>query len=484
MASISSLGIGSGLDLNSLLTNLRSAENAPLQLLQQRQTSYTAKLSAYGQVQAALGSLQSAATALAAPTLFQGVKATSSASDVLGVSATSSAAVGSYTVNVTKLAQAQSLAATGRLSATTDITGGAAATISVQFGKISGGASDGNGHYLGSTFTADPDRTAVTVDIAANSSLTEIRDAINAKTTLGVTASIVNDGTATPYRLVLTSKTTGEESSMQITVAGDLALENLLKYDPDSSGTQNMAETAVAKDAALKVNGIDITSASNSVKDAIEGATMTLASLGTSTVTVAKDTASVSSAISSFVSAYNNLQSTANKLSGYDAENRSGGALLGDPALRNILTRIRSALGASQASGTLTVLSQAGVSIDKTGTMQVNSTKLNAALTSDLSGVTTLFSGVSGSGGYGRQVDALITSFNSTNGVLKNAQNGVTTTLKNLDKEYVRAQERIDATIARYQTQFSQLDTLMARMNQTSSYLTQQFSALNNVKSK
>jgi flagellar hook-associated protein 2 len=492
MASISSLGVGSNLDLNTLLSGLRNAENAPLHAIQQQQTSYSAKLSAYGQLQAALGSLQTAATALSASTLFQGVKATSSASDVLGVSATSSAAAGSYTVNVTKLAQAQSLAAAGQASATADLAGGPA-TIKIQFGTISGGVADGSGHYPNATtFTADPDRAAQTVDIAAgSSSLTDIRDAINAKTALGVTASIVNDGSGNPYRLVLTSKTTGEESSMQITVTGDVALQNLLTYDPHDTdpdpginGTQNMAETAVAKNAALKVNGIDVTSASNSVTDAIEGTTMTLASLGTSTVTVAKDTASVSSAITSFVTAYNNLQSTASKLSAYDAEKKSGAALLGDSALRNIQTRIRAVLGSPQASGTLTVLSQAGVSIDKTGTMQVNSTKLNAALSSDLSGVATLFSGVSGSGGYGRQVDTLITSFNSSTGLLKSAQNSVNTTLKALDKEYERTQERVDATIARYQTQFSQLDTLMARMNQTGAYLTQQFSAMNNVKSK
>lgn len=484
MASISSLGVGSNLDLNTLLSGLRNAENAPLHAIQQQQTSYSAKLSAYGQLQAALGSLQTAATALSAPTLFQGVKATSSASDVLGVSATSSAAAGSYTVNVTKLAQAQSLAAAGRLSATDDVAAGPA-TIKIQFGTISGGVADGNGHYTGSTFTADPDRAAQTLDIVAgSSSLTDIRDAINAKTALGVTASIVNDGSGNPYRLVLTSKTTGEESSMQITVTGDAAMANLLTYDPDNTGIQNLAETAVAKNAALKVNGIDVTSASNSVTDAIEGTTLTLASLGTSTVTVAKDTASVSSAITSFVTAYNNLQSTASKLSAYDAEKKSGAALLGDSALRNIQTRIRAVLGSPQASGTLTVLSQAGVSIDKTGTMQVNSTKLNAALSSDLSGVATLFSGVSGSGGYGRQVDTLITSFNSSTGLLKSAQNSVNTTLKALDKEYERTQERVDATIARYQTQFSQLDTLMARMNQTGAYLNQQFSAMNNVKSK
>jgi len=481
MASISSLGLGSGLDLNGILTSLRNAENLPLQAIQQEQTSYTAKLSAYGQLQGALGGLQSAASSLGAPSLFQNVRASSSASGVVVANPTSTAANGSYAVNVTTLAQAQSLAAGGVASASTAIGNG---TVTIEFGTISNVAPDVNGHYNSATFTADPARIAQSVTIdASNHTLTGIRDAINAKSALGVTASIVNDGSGTPYRLVLTSKTTGATSSMHITVAGDAALSNLLAYDV-TAATQNLQETFTAKNAALTVNGIAVTSTTNSVKDAIQGVTMTLAGLGSSTVAVAKDTSSVTGAITAFVTAYNTLQSTADSLSTYDVENKKGAALVGDSTLRNIQTRIRSQLNTPQSSGTLTMLSQVGVSFTKDGTLQVDSTKLANALNNDLDGVTKLFSGVNGSGGYGRQMASLISGFSGTHGSLTAAQNGVNSTLKSLDKQFSDTQARIDATMARYQTQFSQLDTLVSSMKQTGNYLTQQFASMSGTSSK
>jgi flagellar hook-associated protein 2 len=487
MASISSLGLGSGLDLNSILSNLRNAENLPLQAIQQRQTSYTAKLSAYGQLQSALSSLQSASSALMKPALFQGVNASSSASGVLSAKAASDADTGSFAVNVTKLAQAQSLAAAGVASTSTAIGNG---RVTIEFGTISGVAPDVNGHYNSATFTPDATRTAQSITIdASNHTLTGIRSAINANSALGVTASIVNDGGASPYRLVLTSKTTGEKSSMHITVddglggAGDPALTSLLAYDA-TAVTQTQQETSTAQDTKATVNGIAVSSATNSIKDAIAGVTMTLASTGSSTVTVAKDTASVTSAINAFVSAYNGLQNMAASLSAYNVENKSGAALSGDSTLRNIQVRLRSVLNTPQSSGTMTMLSQAGVSFTKNGTLQVDSTKLGKALDTDLDGVMKLFSGVSGSGGFGTQVSSLIDGFNGTNGLLKAAQTGVTSTLKELDKQFSDTQARINATMERYQTQFSRLDTLVSSMKQTGNYLTQQFAAMNGTNSK
>lgn len=213
MAAVTSLGVGSNLDLASLLANIKSAEQAPLVALQQQQKSYTTKLTAYGQLSSALSALQTAAAALSQPALFQGVKATSSATDVLTASALSTAQSGTYTVNVTKLTQAQSLAAAGVASSSTNIGDGSTVTkVQFEFGTTSG-----------ASFAADAARTK-SIDIdPAHSSLADIAKKINDTANLGVTASIVNDGSATPYRLVLTSKQSGEASSMRITVSGDPA---------------------------------------------------------------------------------------------------------------------------------------------------------------------------------------------------------------------------------------------------------------------
>jgi flagellar hook-associated protein 2 len=490
MASVSSLGIGSGLDLNALLAGIKAGEQAPLVALQKQQTSYTTKLTAYGQLNGALSGLQSAAAALAKPELFQGVKASSTATDVLTATALSTAASGSYALNVTQLSQAQSLATAGQLDTSTNI-GDGTTSIRVQFEF---------GKTAAAVFTKDADATRTqSLDIdPASSSLADIAKAINAKTTLGVTASIVNDGSATPFRLVLTSTKTGEASSMRITVAGDpvdpadpegargpgdAALSGLLTNDPAASKT--LQQTVAAQNTKLTVNGIDITSATNSVTGAVADVTMTVAKLGSSTLTVQKDTDSAGSAIATFVNAFNSLQSVAKRLTAFDAASKSGAVLLGDSTLRNIQMGVRSALTSAQAddgSG-LTMLSQIGVSFQKDGTLALDSTKLKTALDSKLAGVANLFSG--GAGGFGTRMATLVGGYtDTTGGVLTAATKGINKTLDSLAKQYSATSERVEATIARYKAQFTALDVMMSRMNQTSTYLTQQFESLNNSNKK
>ncbi|MES2362333.1 MAG: flagellar filament capping protein FliD [Pseudomonadota bacterium] len=480
MAAVSSLGVGSNLDLTSLLANIKSAEQAPLVALQQQQRSYTSRLSAYGQLSSALSVLQTAAAALAKPELFQGVKAGSTASDVLTASALSTAQNGSYAVNVAQLSQAQSLAAAGVASTTSAIGGG---TVTIEFGNISGAAPDPvSGKYTGATFTADASRTAVPVSINANSTLADIRDAINGSAASGVTASIVNDGSATPNRLVLTSRQTGEASSMKITVTGDAALSGLLANDPAGlPADQNLQQTAAAQNTKLTVNGIAVTSATNSVAGAVQDVTMTVSKIGSSTLSVQKDTGGVQNAVAAFVNAYNSLQGVAKQLTAFDASSKSGAVLMGDSTLRNIQVGIRSALTAAQSDdgNGLTMLSQIGVSFQKDGTLALDSTKLTDALGSRMSGVANLFSG--GAGGYGAKMSALITGYTeTTGGALAVATKGINTTLDSLAKQYSSTSDRVDATVARYKAQFTQLDVLISSMTRTSTYLTQQFDALNN----
>jgi flagellar hook-associated protein 2 len=486
MAAVSSLGIGSGLDLNTLLAGLKTAEQLPLTAIQAQQTSYTSKLSAYGQLNSALSALQTAAAALAKPVLFQGVQANSTANDVLTATALSTATSATYSVNVTQLSQAQSLAAAGVASTTAPITGSAAATLTLDFGAISGGTlNPATGKYTGAAFAPDSTRTATSITIAAGSTLAGIRDAINGSATIGVTASIVNDGSATPNRLVLTSKQTGEASSMRIAVTGDAALSSLLANDPAGVPAAQLQQTAAAQNTKLTVNGIAVTSATNSVAGAVTDVTMTVAKLGTTTLSVQKDTASAGNAIATFVNAYNSFQSVATKLTAFDATSKSGAVLLGDSTLRNIQVGIRSAMTSAQTddgSG-LTMLSQIGVSFQKDGTLSLDSTKLSAALDKKMSGVANLFSG--GTGGFGTKISTLVTGYTDTaGGVLTAATKGINTTLDLLGKQYTATSVRVDATVARYKAQFTQLDVMISSMNQTSSYLKQQFDSLNNPNNK
>lgn len=483
MSSISSLGVGSGLDLSTLLTNLQTAESAPLTAIQTKATSYTTKLSAYSQIQSALNTLKTASDKLSDPTLFNTVKSSASDTSVLSTITSGTTVAGNYTVNVSQLAQAQSLVSNGVADSKSAVGKG---TITIQLGTISGGTLDAaTGKYTGASFAADADSAAVQITIGdSTNSLEGIRDSIN-KANAGVTASIVNDGSGTPYRLVLTSKETGAASSMQISVSGDSALQNLVGYDP--AGTQTLRQTSVAQNAKLSVNGIDVVSQSNTVSEAIQGTTLSLSTVGTTTLKMTTDTSVVSSAITAFVNAYNALQTTANTLTAYDADTKTGSALSGDSTLRNLLSRVRQTLTTPQAGGAndMKVLSEIGVSLQKDGTLAVDSDKLAAAMTKNMKGVAGLFSSDTASkSGYGKQMSALVTDLTSTSGALTAATNGINSTLDDLSKQYNDMQDRVDATIARYRDQFTQLDVLINSMNNTKTYLTQQFDAMNNTSSK
>lgn len=478
MASISSLGVGSNLDLGNLLKQLQTAESQPLVALQAKAKSYTSKLSAYGSLQSALGVLQTSAKKLSDPALFQTVTGTPSVSGILSASSTDPSSAGSYNITVSQLAQAQSAITVGQASTTTAIGNG---KITIDFGTITGGTLDkATGKYTGAGFTPDASRTAkpITID-ASNNTLGGIRDAINAADA-GVTASIVNDGSGTPNRLVLVSTQTGEASSMRISVDGDAALQNLLNNDP--AGTQNLQQSVAAQNAMLTVNGIAITSASNTVKEAIQGTTLTLVQAGTTGLSMKANTASVKTAINDFVKAYNSLQSTATSLTAYDADTKTGAALMGDSTLRNLQTRIRQALTTPQAGGPdeMKVLTEIGVSFQKDGTLAVDSVKLDKALDTNLEGVSKLFASATGStAGYGKQLDALVEDLNRTGGSLKVATDGVTSSIKDLDKQYDVMQARVDTKVDFYRKQFNQLDVLVNSMNNTMKYLSQQFDAMN-----
>ena len=478
MASISSLGVGSNLDLGNLLKQLQTAESQPLVALQAKAKSYTSKLSAYGSLQSALGVLQTSAKKLSDPALFQTVTGTPSVSGILSASSTDPSSAGSYNITVSQLAQAQSAITVGQASTTTAIGNG---KITIDFGTITGGTLDkATGKYTGAGFTPDASRTAkpITID-ASNNTLGGIRDAINAADA-GVTASIVNDGSGTPNRLVLVSTQTGEASSMRISVDGDAALQNLLNNDP--AGTQNLQQSVAAQNAELTVNGIAITSASNTVKEAIQGTTLTLVSAGTTGLSMKPNTASVKTAINDFVKAYNSLQSTATSLTAYDADTKTGAALMGDSTLRNLQTRIRQALTTPQVGGPneMKVLTEIGVGFQKDGTLAVDSVKLDKALEANLAGVSKLFASATGStAGYGKQLDALVEDLNRTGGSLKVATDGVTSSIKDLDKQYDVMQARVDTKVDFYRKQFNQLDVLVNSMNNTMKYLSQQFDAMN-----
>ena len=472
---ISSLGVGSNLDLSGLLEKLAVGESQPLVALKKQQASYTAKLSAYGTLQNVLSSFQAAAKKLSDASLFQAVKVTSSATDILAATGSATSAVGGYSVEVTQLARAQSLVATGVTDPKAAVGQG---SVTIDFGTVSGGVLDPvTGKYSGAAFAPDAARTAQTLVIdSSNNSLEGLRDAINKSAALGVTASIINDGGASPFRLVLNSSQTGAASSLRIAVTGDASLQSLVAHD--YSAVQSLQQTAVAANAALKVNGIGVASSSNTVKDAVQGVTMTLSKAGSSTLTVSRDNAATEAAVNALVNTYNSLQTSAAQLTKYDPAKKVGAALVGDSTLRSIQSNIRAALNTPEA-GDFKVLSKVGISFQKDGTIALDADKLRTALTDNREAVIELFAGTGGDTGFGKRVSALVQTYIGSSGAISNATAGVSATLKSLDIRYTVTEASVEAKVARYRAQFTQLDLFMSRSNSTTSYLKSQFEAMN-----
>src|SRR5262245_45013802 len=253
-------GLGSGLDIDGIVSQLMTIERKPLDQIDQKEASYKAQLSAYGTMRSALATLQSAVRALANVSKFRGAKATVGDPSLLSASASSSAAAGTYNIEVQQLAQAQKLKSPVLASLGTG-------TVTIEFGSYSAGA-----------FTANADKDAKTITVT-QSSLAGVRDAINAADA-GVRANIVNDGTG--ERLVIASNDSGTANALRITVDDadgndtDAAGLSQLAFDASAGGVQNLSETVAALDARVVIDGITVTSASNQVSGAIEGLTLNL----------------------------------------------------------------------------------------------------------------------------------------------------------------------------------------------------------------
>lgn len=597
---ISSSGIGSGLDVEGLVTKLMQAESAGLAKFDKQAAALQARVAALGKVSAAVGVFQGALTALNSPATFSALSTNSSSKDVLTGTAGATAVAGKYKINVSQLASAQSLSTAGRASMSATIGSGAKTVLNFQFGSVSGGtfgvagsalgpaiatggisngsltingtaiatsgatrsaaqlaeainaksettgvtaqagpatssatlfsgfgavsvasgasyalsvggvqivshtddttplgaagidtalasggvsaaltaanitvsgtaadgtlrftatdgsnltvteavsgtvnggignaspntgsnvtttagvtlsSSDGSqilvggtnpgaagltagsaGSYLsGASFVQDGAQASGTVTLeAGDQSLQGIRDAIN-KANIGVTATIVSDGGANPYHLVLTSNKTGAKSSMKISVDGDGGnppnpdIAALLGHDP--GGVQGMSQTSAAQDTLLNMNGIDIRSSSTTVTDAVQGISLDVASVGNATLNVSRDTASVSNAVNAFVKAYNDLNKTISSLTGYNAETKTAGVLQGDASVRSIQSMLRRQLGTpvEGLGGKLTTLGQVGISFQKDGSLAVDSTKLNKAINENFAEIGGLFAAV------------------------------------------------------------------------------------------
>jgi flagellar hook-associated protein 2 len=395
MASITSPGLGSGLDINSLVTQLVDAEKAaPTNRLDQREAKLQARLSAYGTLKGALSKLQTSLTSLTTSSTFQNKSVSSSDEKVLTATTVSTATAGKYDFNVTQLADNHKLATDPTLtnaqftSATDNVGTG---TLVFKFGTTD--YDKDTDTY--NSFTQNADKATATVEIT-DGSLIGIRDAVN-KADIGVNASIVFDGSY--YRLTFTSET-GAANSLEITTTDDDADNtdtaglSLLSF---SSTANHLEQTGAAQDATFSVNGINVTSDSNTVIDTIQGVTIQLLDTGSSTLAVDLDKNKASNAISGFVEDYNALISTINDLSKYNPDTREAGLLNGDGVLRNIDSQVRRMLSSAVAGvgGDISTLTDIGITRSGSdGTLVLDNEKLGKLLETNYQDVAAIFAAV------------------------------------------------------------------------------------------
>lgn len=464
----SSLAFGTNLDINTIVTQLMTVEKRPLTLLAAKQSAIDAKISSYGMLKSAFSTLQTAAEGLSKADVFAARKATIADGNVATVAASTTATPGNYSIEVSSLARAQ-------VTASAAFAGGSSATVG------SGTLTIELGSYSGGAFTVNPDKTPVTVTIPNTAtSLGDVRDAINAANA-GVTASLLNDGTGT--RLVIASKEGGTANTVRITANDsdgdntDAAGLSRLTYDASTGGSSNMSEKVTATDALLKVNGIDVVSSTNTLTSTIEGVTLTLknTNVGSPTaLTVSNDSSGAKAAVDKLVKSYNDAILTIKNQTAYNSTTDKGAALSGESTVLSLRSRLASVVTGEIAPGVS--LASIGVSVQKDGSLKVDSDKLATAL--DNGKAKALFVGSTGVTGLASRIDSMIAAAIDDEGLIGNRLAGMDDAKKAMKVQEERLNTRMDLIEARYRRQFSALDSMISSMNQTSAYLTKQLASL------
>ncbi len=454
---ISSTGIISGLDVDSIVTGLMALEKLPLQRLQTQQSTTESKLSAMGQIKSAISKLQEASKNIATASALYSYKGTLANSDVASATTTTAAVAGTYSIEVEQLATRHKLMS----SATVDPSSGG--NLTIEIGSMASG-----------DFVAKSGTSPISVTINAGATLTDVAKAIN-EADAGVTATIIN-GENGP-QLVMTSEETGEINQIKVTstISG-------LGFDPDDPLAGNsMTQAAEAKNAILKIDGITIANTtSNTVTDAITGVTLTLTETNDDNPTqlvVSNDSSDLETKLQAFVDAYNSARSTMKSLSKYDSTGESTGILNGDSTVNSALNQLRGLLSTvpADASSSYQYLSELGVVSSSDGTLSLDSDVLESAMKTDFASVAKTVAA------YGAAYSTLSTEMNDSEGMISVRLDGLTSTSTSLT-DRIRTQESLLKLVqARYEAQFTSLETLLASLQTTSTYLTQQLSSLSSL---
>ena len=479
MASLSSVGVsGTGLD-ESVITKLVAIEKQPADALTTKNTTLQTKVSTWGKIQSAFSSLKDAANKLTQSEFWNGTTATSSNDTAVSVSTTSSAAASSYAVTVSQLAQGQMVASSAFASKTSAVGEG---TLRIQLGTY---VTDNSVAPPAVTFNAKAAASAVDIAIGpGDNTLEKIRDRINSSNA-GITASIVND--ASGSRLVMRGAN-GETNAFKVSVTENSAVPGLsaLAYDGTTGGTSSMTRTQAAQNAKATINGLAVSSESNTLSDVVDGVTLTLkqATATPANITVAQDTASISKGVSDFISAYNNVVSTIRVQTLYDEASKTAGPLQGDSTAKGLLSQMRNLITSdSTATASFSRLFDMGIVTNTDGTLKMTSSKFNDAMGTKLADMQKYFANsddvVAAKNGMGQRIKNLASQILDTNGAIANSTDGLKATIKRNTTKIDSINDRAGLYEARLRQQYTALDASYSKLSGLQSYVSAQLAALN-----
>lgn len=462
MATITSTGVGSGLDVNTIITSLMTLERRPLTLLQQQSATVQSQLSAYGSLKGQIAALSDVATRLADKANWNPVRVDSS--DASGVSATGSAkaVAGRHSLEVQQLAQAQTLAS-GSFAAPTTVVGTGA--LEIQLGTT-----------VGNVFTPKVGTSPISVAVGSGSqTLAGVRDAINSANA-GVTASILTSGGSS--RLVLRSQD-GAESSIRLNVTDndgnhtDTSGLSALAWNPAAAvgAGRNLTQTAAAQDALFSVDGIALTSATNTPPEVMQGISLSLKKVTTGpvTVTVSTDPVAVRKNVNDFVKAYNDLNKLVRSQTQADPSGKSRGPLQADSAVGSLANSLREMLrGNVSGLAGVASLSAAGIEVQRDGSLAIKETRF-ATLPDTPAQLAALFAqpkvgSDTQSQGFGLRFRDWAAAINGETGPLTSRTEGLQRRQTTNDKKQSAEEDRIARTEARLRAQYQRLDTEMSRL--------------------
>jgi len=453
-------GLMSGLDTDSIISQLMDLERRPIVQLQQKEAGYQAKITALGLVKGAMSELKTSVESLKNADDFISYSATSSNTDILRVSAGDDVQPGNYNITVSQLASAQQVRS-GAFSGS-DVAVGTG-TLTLQVG----------------------DGEAVDIEInEENNTLAGIAQAIN-EADAGVTAGVIDDGNGNYYLTLQANETANTISLTMSDDDGDNTDASGLSALYSDPANQELTETQSAANAQLSVNGIAVERSSNEIDDLIEGMTVTLKSAdpdATVSVTSTKSFNGLTQKINGFIDSYNALIDTLKEQTSYDPETRQAGTLLGDSSVSRIQSGLSRMLyeGVDGVDPSINSLSKLGIEVDENGHLSLDSAKLNEAMENHPDDVVKFFtSEETGNEGIAVKLEKFLDGYlESTTGILSAKTDGLQKSIDGIEDQILRINDRLAKREENLRHQFNALEDLLAQFQQTSGQLDQQLASI------